>query len=258
MSLFNKHENIKDPLAYRMAPKTLDEYAGQEHIIGKGKLLRRAIEADRITSLILYGPPGTGKTALAQVIANKTNARFEWLNAATVGLDELRRVIKKARDEKKTGTRTILFLDEIHRFNKLQQDALLPDVEEGNITLIAATVENPFFYVNSALLSRSQVFELKPLLTEEILKIMNRALSDKEIGLGNLNISPEKGSLEHIAKMADGDARKALSALEIAALTTQPGENGTIIITKEIAEESIQKKAIVYDKKGGQHYDTIS
>ncbi|MCG2708703.1 MAG: replication-associated recombination protein A [Thermodesulfovibrionales bacterium] len=258
MSLFDKHENIKDPLAYRMAPKTLDEYAGQEHILGKGKLLRRAIEADRITSLILYGPPGTGKTALAQVIANKTNARFEWLNAATVGLDELRRVIKKARDEKKTGTRTILFLDEIHRFNKLQQDALLPDVEEGNITLIAATVENPFFYVNSALLSRSQVFELKPLLTEDILKILNRALTDKERGVGNLNISPEKGSLEHIAKMADGDARKALSALEIAALTTQPGENGKMIITKEIAEESIQKKAIVYDKKGDQHYDTIS
>lgn len=258
MSLFNKHENIKDPLAYRMAPRTLDEYAGQEHILGKGKLLRRAIEADRIISLILYGPPGTGKTALAQVIANKTNARFEWLNAATVGLDELRRVIKKARDEKKTGTRTILFLDEIHRFNKLQQDALLPDVEEGNITLIAATVENPFFYVKSALLSRSQVFELKPLLTEEILKILNRALTDKERGVGNLNISPEKGSLEHIAKMADGDARKALSALEIAALTTQPGENGKIIITKEIAEESIQKKAIVYDKKGNQHYDTIS
>ena len=226
MSLFDKHENIKDPLAYRMSPKTLDEYAGQEHIIGKGKLLRRAIEADRITSLILYGPPGTGKTALAQVIANKTNARFEWLNAATVGLDELRRVIKKARTEKKAGTRTILFLDEIHRFNKLQQDALLPDVEEGNITLIAATVENPFFYVNSALLSRSQVFELKPLLTEDILKILNRALTDKERGVGNLNISPEKGSLEHIAKMADGDARKALSALEIAALTTQPGENG--------------------------------
>jgi len=258
MSLFNKHENITDPLAYRMAPRTLDEYTGQEHILGKGKLLRRAIEADRITSLILYGPPGTGKTALAQVIANKTNARFEWLNAATVGLDELRKVIKKANAEKKAGTRTILFLDEIHRFNKLQQDALLPDVEEGNITLIAATVENPFFYVNSALLSRSQVFELKPLLTEEILKIMNRALTDKERGLGNLNISTEKGSLEHIAKMADGDARKALSALEIAALTTQPDENGKVTITKEIAEESIQKKAIVYDKKGDQHYDTIS
>ncbi len=258
MSLFDKSSDIKDPLAYRMSPRTLDEYAGQEHILGKGKLLRRAIEADRITSLILYGPPGTGKTALAQVIANKTNARFEWLNAATVGLDELRRVIKKARDEKKTGTRTILFLDEIHRFNKLQQDALLPDVEEGNITLIAATVENPFFYVNSALLSRSQVFELKSLLTEEILKIMNRALTDKERGVGNLNIFPEKGSLEHIAKMADGDARKALSALEIAVLTTQPAENGKIIITKEIAEESIQKKAIVYDKKGDQHYDTIS
>jgi len=258
MSLFNKHENLKDPLAYRMAPKTLEEHTGQEHILGKGKLLRRAIEADRITSLILYGPPGTGKTALAQVIANKTNAHFEWLNAATVGLDELRRVIKKARTEKKAGIKTILFLDEIHRFNKLQQDALLPDVEEGNITLIAATVENPFFYVNSALLSRSQVFELKPLLTEDVLKILHRALSDKERGLGNFNISAERGSLEHIAKMSDGDARKALSALEIAALTTEPDENGKITITKEIAEESIQKKAVVYDKKGDQHYDTIS
>jgi len=258
MSLFNKDENVKNPLAYRMAPRILEEYAGQEHILGKGKLLRRAIEADRITSLILYGPPGTGKTALAQVIANKTHAHFEWLNAATVGLDELRRVIKKARAEKKAGIKTILFLDEIHRFNKLQQDALLPDVEDGNITLIAATVENPFFYVNSALLSRSQVFELKPLLTEDILKILRRALSDKEKGIGNLNISAEMGSLEHIAKMSDGDARKALSALEIAALTTQPGEDGKITITKEIAEESIQKKAVVYDKKGDQHYDTIS
>jgi len=258
MELFNKKSNLNEPLAYRMAPKTLDEYAGQEHILGKGKLLRRAIEADRITSLILYGPPGTGKTALAKVIANKTNAHFEWLNAATVGLDELRRVIKKARTEKKAGTKTILFLDEIHRFNKLQQDALLPDVEDGNITLIAATVENPFFYVNSALLSRSQVFELKPLLTEDILKILHRALSDKERGLGNFNISAERGSLEHIAKMSDGDARKALSALEIAALTTQPDEGGKITIAKEIAEESIQKKAVVYDKKGDQHYDTIS
>ena len=178
MDLFNKPEEIseargsgKDPLAYRMSPKTIEDYVGQEHILGQGKLLRRAIEADRITSIILYGPPGTGKTALARVIANKTNAYFEWLNAATAGLEEIRKVIKKARAQKSSGGRTILFLDEIHRFNKLQQDALLPDVEEGNITLIAATVENPFFYVNSALLSRSQAFELNPRSREDLLVI---------------------------------------------------------------------------------------
>ncbi|MBI4684530.1 MAG: replication-associated recombination protein A [Nitrospirae bacterium] len=258
MSLFNKPENLKDPLAYRMCPRTLDEYVGQEHILGEGKLLRRAIEADRITSIILYGPPGTGKTALAKVIANKTNAHFEWLNAATVGLDELRKVIKKAKTQKSEGVRTILFLDEIHRFNKLQQDALLPDVEEGNVTLIAATVENPFFYVNSALLSRSQVFELKPLSREDLLRVLRNALIDKEKGLGNLTISFKDDCLEHIAKMADGDARKALSALEIAVLTTPADEKGEILITKKISEESIQKKAVVYDKKGDQHYDTIS
>lgn len=258
MGLFNKTGEIKDPLAFRMCPRTIEEYVGQGHILGEGKLLRRAIEADRITSIILYGPPGTGKTALAKVIANKTNAHFEWLNAATVGLDELRKVIKKARAQKLSGVRTILFLDEIHRFNKLQQDALLPDVEEGNITLIAATVENPFFYVNSALLSRSQVFELKPLSQEDLLIVLKQALMDRDRGLGSLKISTEEGSLEHIAKMSDGDARKALSALEIAAITTPPGESGEIVITKEIAEESIQKKAVVYDKKGNQHYDTIS
>ena len=258
MELFNKTGEIKDPLAFRMCPRTIEEYVGQGHILGEGKLLRRAIEADRITSIILYGPPGTGKTALAKVIANKTNAHFEWLNAATVGLDELRKVIKKARAQKLSGVRTILFLDEIHRFNKLQQDALLPDVEEGNITLIAATVENPFFYVNSALLSRSQVFELKPLSQEDLLIVLKQALMDRDRGLGSLKISTEEDSLEHIAKMSDGDARKALSALEIAAITTPPGERGEIVITKEIAEESIQKKAVVYDKKGDQHYDTIS
>jgi putative ATPase len=256
MSLFDN--NIKEPLAYRMSPKNIGEYVGQEHILGKGKLLRRAIESDRIVSIILYGPPGTGKTALAKVIANMTNANFEWLNAATVGLDELRKVIKKANAEKTAGRKTILFLDEIHRFNKLQQDALLPDVEEGNITLIAATVENPFFYVNSALLSRSQIFELKPLSQENLLQILRNALTDKQSGLGNLKINPMAGSLEHIAKMSDGDARRALSALEIAALTTPPDDKDGIIITKEIAEESIQKKAVVYDKSGDQHYDTIS
>ncbi len=256
MDLFNKELNA--PLAYRMCPKTLDEYTGQEHIIGAGKLLRRAIEADRITSLILYGPPGTGKTALARIIAQKTNAHFEWLNAATAGIDDLRKVIKDARAKKAKGVRTILFLDEIHRFNKLQQDALLPDVEEANITLIAATVENPFFYVNSALLSRSKVFELKPLKEDDLLKILDNAISDKDRGLGNLQIIADKEALLHIARMSDGDARRALSALEIAAMTTPTDEKGRIHISIEIAEESIQKKVIVYDKKGDQHYDTIS
>jgi putative ATPase len=257
MSLFEK-ENIAAPLAYRMSPRTLDEYVGQEHILGSGKLLRRAIEADRITSLILYGPPGIGKTALAKIIARRTKSDFEWLNAAIVGLDELRKVIQQAKKKKNEGIRTILFLDEIHRFNKLQQDALLPDVEDGNITLIAATVENPFFYVNSTLLSRSKVFQLKPLSKEELLVLIKRAVEDKESGLGNLPIAADEDALQHIAEMSDGDARKALSALEIAALTTTADDNGQIRITLEIAEESIQKKHIVYDKKGDQHYDTIS
>ena len=257
MDLFNNGP-VKEPLAYRMSPRDINEYFGQEHILGEGKLLRRALEADRITSLILYGPPGTGKTALAKVIAEKTKAHFEWLNAATAGLDELRKIIQSARTRKARGMRTILFLDEIHRFNKLQQDALLPDVEEGNITLIAATVENPFFYVNSALLSRSQIFELKPLSEENILKILNNALSDRERGLGYLKISVEESALQHIARMSDGDGRKALSALEIAVLTTAPAEDGCIYLTLSVAEESIQKKAVVYDKKGDQHYDTVS
>jgi putative ATPase len=257
MDLFSK-ETAHEPLAFRMSPQSLDEYVGQGHILGEDKLLRRAIEADRITSLILYGPPGTGKTALAKVIAAKTNALFEWLNASTAGLDDLRKIIHSARTRKTKGIRTILFLDEIHRFNKLQQDALLPDVEEGNITLIAATVENPFFYVNSALLSRSQIFELKPLTEGDILKIMQNALHNSEKGLGNLKIAIDDDAMRHIAKMSDGDARKALSALEIAAMTTRPDEAGAIHITLPIAEESIQKKVIVYDKKGDQHYDTIS
>lgn len=257
MDLF-KTETVKEPLAYRMCPTTIGEYVGQEHLLGEGKLLRRAVEADRITSLILYGPPGTGKTALARVIAAKTKAHFEWLNAATAGLDDLRKVIQASRARKAKGISTIVFLDEIHRFNKLQQDALLPDVEEGNIVLIAATVENPFFYVNSALLSRSQIFELKPLSEEALLTILHTTLQDKERGLGNMNIAIDEQTLMHFAKMSDGDARKALSALEIAVLTTTPDEKGMVTITLEIAEESIQKKAVVYDKKGDQHYDTIS
>jgi len=247
-----------EPLAYRMAPRTLDEYAGQDHVIGHGKLLRRAIEADRISSVILYGPPGTGKTALARIIAARTKSRFEWLNAATAGLEELRKVIQTAKSRKARRLGTILFLDEIHRFNKLQQDALLPDVEEGNIILVAATVENPFFYVNAALLSRSQVFELKPLSSENIRDIMKRALSDPERGLGTMNIVADEDALAHLAKMSDGDGRRALSALEIAALTTEPDANGIVTINLQVAEESIQKKAVVYDKKGDQHYDTIS
>jgi len=241
-----------------MCPRTLEEYAGQQHILGEGKLLRRAIEADRISSIILYGPPGTGKTALARVIAEKTKAHFEWLNAATIGIDEIRKVIQNAKARKARDVRTILFLDEIHRFNKLQQDALLPDVEEGNIILIAATVENPFFYVNSALLSRSQIFELKPLSEDDILFVLKNALRDSERGLGSMKISMDDGVLNHITRMSDGDARKALSALELACLTTPPDESGQVLITLAIAEESIQKKVVVYDKKGDQHYDTIS
>lgn len=254
------------PLAFRMSPRTLDEYVGQEHIIGEGKLLRRAIEADRVSSIILYGPPGTGKTALARVVANMTRSAFYWLNAATVGLEELRKVIKKARNDRdKGGTapgdkgiKTILFLDEIHRFNKLQQDALLPDVEEGTLTLVAATVENPFFYVNSALLSRSQVFELKALSREALITLLRRAVIDRERGLGGMDISITEDAFDHLAKMADGDARRALSALEIAALTTPPDAEGKIIIDKSVAEQSVQRKAVVYDKGGDQHYDTIS
>ncbi|MEW6571309.1 MAG: replication-associated recombination protein A [Nitrospirota bacterium] len=257
MELFEE-KNSAPPLAFRMCPRTLEEYVGQEHILAPGKLLRRAIEADRISSIILYGPPGTGKTALARVIAEKTRSHFEWLNAATIGLDEIRKVIKEARARKAKGIHTIVFLDEIHRFNKLQQDALLPDVEEGNIILIAATVENPFFYVNSALLSRSQVFELKPLPEKDVIKLLQNALHDRERGLGKWNIIVSKEALGHIARMSDGDARKALSALEVAALTTPPDKQGNVKITLEIAEDSIQKKVIVYDKKGDQHYDTIS
>ncbi len=253
-----KSQRKQPPLAFRMSPRDLDEYLGQAHILGEGKLLRRAIEADKITSIILYGPPGTGKTALARVIANHTRARFEWLNAATAGLPEVRKVITEARRQAGAGRKTILFLDEIHRLNKLQQDALLPDVEEGNVTLIAATVENPFFYVNAALLSRSQVFELKPLSEEDLLRIMETALADEQRGLGLMRVKADQDALEHLARLSEGDARKALSALELAVLTTRPGADGGIRLTRQVAEESIQKKAVVYDKAGDQHYDTIS
>lgn len=263
MDLFDLNEKEykgkNAPLAYRMAPRSLDEIVGQEAIIGKGKLLRRLIESDKVTSVILYGPPGTGKTVVARVIANTTQGHFEWLNASLAKVDDIRKVSLEAKDRiKHHKTKTILFLDEIHRFNKLQQDALLPDVEEGNLILIGATTENPFFYVNSALVSRSQLFELKPLTTENLKEIIKITLEDKERGFGKLKIKLDKEALEHLAKLSDGDARRALSALELGVLSTPPDKKGAIKFTLKIAEESIQKKAVVYDKKGEGHYNTIS
>lgn len=259
-SLFDDNKIVlqNQPLAIKMAPRDIDEYVGQTHILGEGKLLKRAIDADKITSLILYGPPGIGKTALARIIAHKTKALFIWLNASTLNIEEIRKNLAMARQRRTKGEKTILFIDEIHRLNRISQDALLPDIEEGNIILIGATTENPFFYLNSALISRSHIFELKPLSEEEIIMILKKALSDKERGLGNLKVNIKEEALKHIAKSSDGDARKALSALEIAALTTPPDKEGIINIDINIAEESIQKKHIVYDKAGDQHYDTAS
>lgn len=263
MDLFDQnleeYRKAEAPLAFRLAPRTLDEIVGQQHIIGTGQLLRRLIEADKVTSVILYGPPGIGKTAIARVIANSTKGHFEWLNASVAKVDDIRKVSLEAKDRiKHHRTKTILFLDEIHRFNKLQQDALLPDVEEGNMILIGATTENPFFYVNAALVSRSQIFELKPLAIEDLQKLIQTALNDKERGFGKLKVKMEPTALEHLAKLSDGDARRVLSSLELGVLSTKPDKEGFVNFTLQVAEESIQKKAIVYDKKGDQHYDTIS
>ncbi len=241
-----------------MRPQNLQEFVGQTHILGPGQLLRRAIEADRIQSLIFYGPPGTGKTSLATVIARQTRNKFERLSGVESNVADMRRVLAGASNRlANTGQPTMLFIDEIHRFNKAQQDVLLPDVEAGVVRLIGATTHNPFFFVNSPLVSRSQIFELRPLTEEDLFGLLSRALTDQARGLGHLAINADEAALRHLARLADGDGRKALNALEIAALTTPPGPDGTIHIDLSAAEQSIQKKAIVYDDEDA-HYDTIS
>jgi putative ATPase len=264
--LFQSSEDLTDervstsaPLAARMRPRTLEEFVGQEHILGPGKLLRRAIEADRLPSVILSGPPGTGKTTLAHVIADMTQAKFERLSGVESNVAEMRKVVAAAANRlRSAGKKTILFVDEIHHFNKAQQDILLPDVESGNLRLIGATTYNPFFYVNSALVSRSQVFQLEPLRVKELEELIDRALADKERGLGNHKVQIDDDARTHLAKLADGDARKCLNALEVGVLTTPPDKKSVIHFTLAVAEDSIQQKAIVYDKKGDAHYDTIS
>jgi putative ATPase len=248
------------PLAARMRPRSLEEYVGQQHILGPGKLLRRAIESDRLSSIILYGPPGIGKTSLAQIIASTTESHFERLSGVESSVADIRRVAAAAALRRRTNSsrRTILFIDEIHRFNKAQQDVLLPDVENGNVRLIGATTHNPFFYVNSPLVSRSQVFQLEPLSREDLVKVMNRALGDSERGFGKLKIEAARAALEFLAEVSDGDARRCLNALEIAVLTTPPGEGGLIPLDRAVAEQSIQKKAVVYDADETEHFDTIS
>ncbi len=247
------------PLAKRMRPGSLDEFVGQEHVMGEGKLLRRAIEADKISSLVIFGPPGTGKNTIANIVARKTKAAFVEVNAVLSGVEDLRKVIAIAKERLFTvGKKTILFIDEIHRFNKTQQDALLPDVENGNVVLIGATTQNPYFYVNPALISRSLIVELKALSNEAVKTIMKNGLKDKEKGLGNFKVELSEDALGHIAEKSDGDARMALNALEIGVLTSNPDENGIIIFDLAIAQESIQKKKIVYDKSDDEHYNTIS
>ncbi|MGC6582644.1 MAG: replication-associated recombination protein A [Akkermansiaceae bacterium] len=247
-----------EPLAARMRPRSLSEIAGQQHILAEGKLLRRAIEADRFTSLIFYGPPGTGKTTLASVIARSTGSRFEALNGVESNVAEIRAKIEAAQTYSKLRDQTtILFIDEIHRFNKAQQDVLLPHLERGTVRFIGATTHNPYFYINSPLVSRSQVFQLEPVPTDELEKLLQRALTDTERGFGSLSINAAPNALQHLAEKADGDARKALTALELAVLTTPPTDN-QITIDLPIAEESIQEKAVLYDADGDQHYDTIS
>lgn len=249
----------ESPLANRMRPRTLDEYVGQTHIIGQGRLLRRAIEADQLSSIIFYGPPGTGKTTLAMVIANTTKSHFITLNAVLAGVKQIRAAIEDAQERRKLyQQRTTLFVDEVHRWNKSQQDALLPHVERGTILLIGATTENPYFEVNKALVSRSRIFQLKPLSAEDLKSIAHQALSDTERGYGGLNVSIEEAALTHLVNVANGDARGVLNALELAVETTKPSTDGERRITLQVAEESIQRRAVLYDKDGDAHYDTIS
>jgi putative ATPase len=251
--------NPSEPLAARMRPRTLDEVAGQQHILAPGKLLRRAIESDRFTSLIFYGPPGTGKTTLASVIARTTGSRFESLNGVESNVAEIRAKIDQARTWRDLrGETTILFIDEIHRFNKAQQDVLLPHIERGIVRFIGATTHNPYFHVNSPLVSRSQIFQLEPVPVDDVVSVMERAVADTERGLGMIRIEAHAEALRHIAGKSDGDVRKALTALELAALTTPPDAEGLVRLILEVAEESIQRKAVVYDADGDAHHDTIS
>ena len=254
----NTMEN-EAPLASRIRPKTLEEVVGQQHIIGKDKLLYRAIKADKLSSIIFYGPPGTGKTTLAKVIANTTSAEFTQINATVAGKKDMEEVVKGAQDKiGMYGKKTILFVDEIHRFNKSQQDYLLPFVEDGTLILIGATTENPYFEVNGALISRSIIFELKPLVKEDIRTLIERAVYDVERGMGAYNAVVEEDALEFLADIAGGDARSALNAIELGVLTTQKSEDGKIHITLDVASECIQKRVVRYDKTGDNHYDTIS
>ena len=263
MDLFHtqRTQNLKqvEPLAARMRPRSLDEFAGQEHFLGPGKLLRRMLQADRLTSVIFYGPPGTGKTTLAQLIAFHTKSYFEQLNAASVGVKEVRAVIDAAKERlSNSKQRTVLFLDEIHRFNRAQQDILLPDVESGQILLVGATTENPFFSVNSPLVSRSQVFQFSSLSPDQIKILVRRAIADSDRGFGKLNIQLDDKALNHWATLCDGDARRALTALEIAVLSLQSHSQEILHIDLDVAEQSIQQKAIVYDGTGDEHYDAAS
>ncbi len=249
----------ESPLAARLRPTTLDEVVGQQHIIGKDKLLYRAIQADKLSSIIFYGPPGTGKTTLAKVIANTTSAEFTQINATVAGKKDMEEVVKAAKDTQGMyGKKTILFIDEIHRFNKGQQDYLLPFVEDGTLILIGATTENPYFEVNSALISRSIIFELKPLSREDIKELLKRAVYDKEKGMGSYDAVLEEDAMEFLADLAGGDARHALNAIELGIMTTQRSEDGKIHITLDVAQECIQKRAVRYDKTGDNHYDTVS